>query len=938
MARTLCNIVVVMCALIGVQGRNFVPVITNFSSLDYRAGLQNWAIAQGRNGEMYIGNNEGVLTYDGYNWTKTPLPENTIARSLMTDGSRLYVGSYEEFGYFEHNELGNLHYTSLWKRIKGYKPHNDEIWNIVKTADGKVCFQSFCSWFEYDGHTVRAHYNAHRLPLYFFDIGGRINVQLINGGFCRLEGGHYREIVPRTSVGNDNVVSALRLQDGRILLCTEFRGLYVFDGKNTRKMAADDDMSLRRAQINRAVIAPNDSTIVIGTILDGIYGISLDGKTKWHYSTDNRLRNNTVLRLFCDRENNIWAALDAGIALIHSGSPYGLFTHSGSSLGMVYDFYRMKDHMYIATNQYTYLYDGSRMTPIAGTEGQNWHISAFGNQLIVGNNRGTKLIENLSATPVSGSSEASSTAIRRYLTGNGRDYLVEASYAELRIYRQKGGRWKFINGVKGFMAPIRQFEIDANGMIWAAHMNKGLYRIELNENMDRVVSVRYIASLGRAGGGSQIHVMRVLGQIVFGDGHKLYTTDYSNKIVPYEALDSVAEPDAISSTQVDNTQFWLSSPKGYTLIERHNGRFRKLLYVPAAFFGMECGDNMNNVRMFDGIAYFCMNGGVGCMNMGRLFEKSPVRTALRLVGVQYITADHVVHPMPVSGNPSSSGDVTLRLSYSNYNNEPLRFVFRLDGGGIRSETTSDLPQITYNSLSYGSYTFSAEAVDINGKTVGSVVYKFHYPRPLLLSIPAFIVYILLLGTLVYAYVRWSTGRILRRRARIMEAEKMRQDLQMAEQRSLIEEQQKMLLEQQLQDKGREIASLAMEGIRHRRQVSDIKQELQGTGMRSNSNKDIVRMLLHITDNIDNDAYWDIYRENFDLIHKNFFRHLREQYPSLTATDLKFCALLRLNLSTKDIAHFTGLTIRGVEGARYRLRRKLQIKETQSLTEFLIDFK
>ena len=84
MARTLCNIVFVMCALIGVQGRNFVPVITNFSSLDYRAGLQNWAIAQGRNGEMYIGNNEGVLTYDGYNWTKTPLPENTIARSPVS--------------------------------------------------------------------------------------------------------------------------------------------------------------------------------------------------------------------------------------------------------------------------------------------------------------------------------------------------------------------------------------------------------------------------------------------------------------------------------------------------------------------------------------------------------------------------------------------------------------------------------------------------------------------------------------------------------------------------------------------------------------------------------------------------------------------------------------------------------------------------------------
>ena len=234
MTRTLCNFILSVCVVTGVHGNNFVPVISNFSSLDYHAGLQNWAIAQGRNGEMYVGNNEGVLTFDGYNWTKTPLPENTTARSLLVDGRRIYVGSYEEFGYFEQNELGNLHYTSLWKRLKGYKPHNDEIWNIVKMADGRIYFQSFCSWFEYNGRTVHAHYDAHLLPLYFFNIGGSIYVQLINGSFCRLENGHYREIIPRTLVGNDNVVAALRLYGGRILLCTEFHGLYVFDGKNIR--------------------------------------------------------------------------------------------------------------------------------------------------------------------------------------------------------------------------------------------------------------------------------------------------------------------------------------------------------------------------------------------------------------------------------------------------------------------------------------------------------------------------------------------------------------------------------------------------------------------------------------------------------------------------------------------------------------------------------
>ena len=58
---------------------------------------------------------------------------------------------------------------------------------------------------------------------------------------------------------------------------------------------------------------------------------------------------------------------------------------------------------------------------------------------------------------------------------------------------------------------------------------------------------------------------------------------------------------------------------------------------------------------------------------------------------------------------------------------------------------------------------------------------------------------------------------------------------------------------------------------------------------------------------------------------------------LTTTDLKFCALLRLNLSTKEMALFTGLTVRGVEGARHRLRKKLNLSEGASITEFLIDF-
>ena len=84
-------------------------------------------------------------------------------------------------------------------------------------------------------------------------------------------------------------------------------------------------------------------------------------------------------------------------------------------------------------------------------------------------------------------------------------------------------------------------------------------------------------------------------------------------------------------------------------------------------------------------------------------------------------------------------------------------------------------------------------------------------------------------------------------------------------------------------------------------------------------------------------FWSIFERNFDLIHEHFFRNLRQRYPQLTSSDLRMCALMRLNLATKDIARFQNMTVRGVETARYRLRKKLNLPAGTSLTEFMIDF-
>jgi hypothetical protein len=135
----------------------FIPPVYNYTTGDYRSGNQNWAISQGRNGMIYIGNNNGLMSFDGVNWNHHALPNNLSVKSIYIDSDstteRIYVGSFEEFGYFERDRTNQLIYHSLKSFVDGYEFHNDEIWKICP-FENKLYFQSFSAFFVYDGEEV----------------------------------------------------------------------------------------------------------------------------------------------------------------------------------------------------------------------------------------------------------------------------------------------------------------------------------------------------------------------------------------------------------------------------------------------------------------------------------------------------------------------------------------------------------------------------------------------------------------------------------------------------------------------------------------------------------------------------------------------------------------------------------------------------------------
>lgn len=475
-------------------------------------------------------------------------------------------------------------------------------------------------------------------------------------------------------------------------------------------------------------------------------------------------------------------------------------------------------------------------------------------------------------------------------------------------------------------------------------MNRGAYRIELSSDLKKVQDVKFFKT---ASDSSSIikHIMKIRGRIVFSDNKKLYTFDDLNqKIIPYDELNKSLSntSDIHYSKPIDDNTFWLSGERGYYLMSFKDNKFTALVFIPISFFGLQNNENNDRIYIKDNVSYFNMNNGIAKYDTKIASKTRWIKPELLLTEVQYTDKNGNNEYMDIGINKDfkmpGEGSLYFNFTYPNYNNEPITFKYELSGD-CNLSMTRQTPDISFHDLNFGSYKLMATVATSTGDIIGKYEYSFTIPTPFYLSIFAILLYIATLICIIYYFSKWHTRRALEKRNNEYEAEKNKQNIKMLEQEKLINLQKQQLLQAELSNKSKELASLALDNFAKEKVIESLKDSMLTQKHKGGiTPKDMDAILKQIESNIGNTEFLDIYQKNFDLIHEHFFRTLRERYPSLTASDLKFCALLRLNLNTKDIAKFTNLTIRGVEAARYRLRKKLNLTEKESLIEFLIDLK
>lgn len=205
------------------------------------------------------------------------------------------------------------------------------------------------------------------------------------------------------------------------------------------------------------------------------------------------------------------------------------------------------------------------------------------------------------------------------------------------------------------------------------------------------------------------------------------------------------------------------------------------------------------------------------------------------------------------------------------------------------------------------------------------------------------VYFLLVLSL--AYMAWHRMQQSRKFLILKQQQEMLQkELEFKRENELKDEKIDILREEnlkaELKHKTAELINSTLNLTRKNEMLMEIKKEAisMGNAIKEGDLVDMrrknLRLINKIDTNIEQDKALKDFQSNFDALHHNFFSVLEKQFPGLNKKEKMLCAYIRTNMISKEIAPLLNLSVRGVEITRYRLRKKLNLNEKDSLYEFL----
>ncbi|EOR95449.1 hypothetical protein ADIARSV_1365 [Arcticibacter svalbardensis MN12-7] len=934
----------------------------NFVKRQYNAGTQNWKIRQDAQGRMYFANNEGLLVFDGASWQLYPLPNRTIVWSIeFGKDKRLYIGGQDEIGYFSPAKNGLLTFTSLKKLLPKTDQEFSDIWDIVSFGND-IFFRSRKKIFRYSKGKIIGY-----PPLSSWLFLGLSHNHLIahdeKKGLLVFKKDHWQTWIDKKLLPPSfYITSVSEFGKDTSLITTAKDGLYLLAGTKLKSWPLSG-FSIDNYQHFSGAIPLADHNFLLSTYTNGIYQVDRKGKVVENLSKKEGLQNANVRSLFMDVNRNVWLGLDNGIDFIaynnavkhinppvfQDGGGYSTVFHKNSLyFALTNGIYKLPVHI---TGDLSYAANNLKL--ISG--GQSWQLEVVDNTLLAGRDDGLFKIVNDKLLPIS---TITGFWIAKPLINNiGSSAIVAGNYYGIRLFKRSKDTFIDKGDMGRYYESARFLEIDKDNMIWTSHPYRGVYKISPgNSGVETYTQAQGLPST------LNNFVFKVKNRVVIATQKGIY--EYNKKTNRFQSsiqFKKIFGNRSLRYLKEDPSgNIWFVEGKSIGVVDFSSKPV--IINFPELneriLSGFENVYPINNYNIFVG-----SEKGFYHINFAKYKQNiRPLKVFIRKVKATANT-DSLLYGGyfgdVYSNNKQTADDIpslghlwnSLHFEYSSpiFEEQPnLEYSYLLDGFNNEWSGWSKKQEKDYTNLPAGTYMFKIKSRDHHNNESSVSAYSFSINPPWYQTQWAFLLYLILGAYLLYFVYKIQERRHIKKREKelLLQQQKNEEEqrhtaylhrieMEISEKEVIKLKNEK--LEAEIEHKASELASAALNIVQKKEFLLRVKeglQRLEKSGKETIDTVEIKKIVRLLSEEKKINEEWEQFSVHFDKVHTDFLKVIKERYPSINQPELKLCAYLIMNLSSKEIALLMAISVRGVEISRYRLRKKLQISTETNLFEFL----
>ena len=909
---------------------NKIPLKSHFDPEDYKGGIQNWSFDQDDNGILYVANNEGLLEFDGNEWKKYEVPLSTKIRGVKIGiENRVFVGGQNQIGYFK-NTIKGFEFTSLIDNLEPNSRSIAEIWKIIE-INGNIFFNTESKLLVYNGAEIKelnspgflqaSFKHRNKLTAQFYEKG---LFEFVDGKFQHISG---TELLPELVGIFENTDDDFYFsKNGIIFKSGQLNTPYI-------------DYSIKFGSINSAVKL-NNGDFAIGTQNNGLFILNPNFTIKKQFTKNNGLSDRTVKSIYEDDFNNLWLALNNGIDYLKMSLPFSLINEEVGVEGSGYAVHNFKNKIYLGTNNGVFTQNLNRdftyptkYNFVFGSEGQVWNFSQIDDELILNHNKGAFKINGNSLD------KFHDIGSWKFIKTSDPNIILGGDYQGIRYFKKINGKWNRAGEIPNLNESSRILEFENDSTIWMTHGYKGAYRLQLDSNLKLKNTIAHFGK--HSGFPSNILISAYLlnSKLVFTSEQGIY--DFNPKTLKFSAnafFNKILGKDHISKlvTDENNSIYYIQNQEFGVLKEESYGKFQKKTSV-FKHINKFINDDLENITIIDkqNILIGAKEGFIHYNPLKKHHINKDFSVILRHIEIKKNEDSTSIINTPFTKTLKLASNQTIEINYASpYFDgfEELEYSYRLAPLDDNWTKWSHMSKKSYEHLPYGQYTFEVKALNLYGIESKTSSFSFEVLAPWYATQTMKLGYIGL-GLLTFILIpiiqrkKYKTERI------IIKKEKEK-ELKIKDEE--IDKLNTEKLQTELDLKNDQLTSITMQLLKNKEFIQNIQEKISETLNKGGSTQVLQHLIKSINQELSNNDYWDQFAYHFDQVHGNYLEKLSSNNIRLSPKEIKLAAFLRMNMSSKEIAKLLNITTRGVELARYRLRKKLKLKREQNLVEYLID--